>query len=339
MTGQPQTPNQFNTRADNAALALRQDLLKRGAEIPDSGAVEVDADGKPPAPLPPEGSYQRMAIEQQRAAQQQIGDQPPAGTTEQMVDGSQAPVLQPTGIPPQETPAEPAQELSPNAQQRIGDLINQLRQKDQDLQQALAAATGLEDLKVKFSTLEEQNNQMIQANLDTLDPETRMAVMQNAQLQEQVTAIEQRILGQVMPHVNSLQQENAHTAMVKLGEKYPAFDLQIHQPLVDSFRAKNPACSIEQAYRAIAEGDELVTRATAPATAVPPIVPPGSGSPRPRYVPEPTAQSDPEQELVEEAQTLKGLMASQDPADHRKGLRLADQNIARRLAHRLPGAQ
>ena len=102
--------SQFNQRADNAALALKEQLSKeRGVEIPER-KVEVGPDGQPPKPPPPEGSYARQAYDLARAAQaaqatqmmQQQGQQPPAGTQEQALDGSQAPPLPQQAPPPQD---------------------------------------------------------------------------------------------------------------------------------------------------------------------------------------------------------------------------------------------
>lgn len=341
MANEEKPQSQFNTRADNAALKLRQSLQQQGAQIPDTGTVEVGPDGKQPGPLPPEGSYIRQAIERQRAEraaqeqgqpsrEQQLGDQPPAGTSEQAIDGSQAPPL-PDGQPPQESPAEP----SPNAQRRIAELVAELRQKDQDLQQALVTSKEKEqsfaELEAKLISLQQQHEQMLQANLENLDPETRMAVMQDARIKEYIAMSERRIMDQIMPHLQGLQQQSVHQEMMQLSKKYPRFDIQIHGPLIDMFRGKNPHCTVEMAYRAVAADDELMIRDSAGATAVPPIVPPGSGPPTPRYMPEPTSQSDPEKELVEEAQMFKKLMASDNPEDHKRGQAGVLEHLKRRL--------
>jgi hypothetical protein len=269
---------------------------------------------------------------------QQVGDQPPAGTQEQAIDGSQAPPLTPAQ-PPQAQPEQPA--ASPNAERRIAGLVEDLRRKDQELQQALATSQQqgetLQQMQARLESLTQQHEQLIQSNLDHLDPETRLQVMQDARIQEIAANIENRIVSRLEPQIQNLDQKANHAEMLELSKTYPAFDLQIHGPLIEMFRGKNPACSIEQAYRAIAEDGELVTRAQASAAAVPPVVPPGNGAQaQPRYAPEPEP-SNPEQELVEEAQRFKTLMASQDPNDQRAGMRLADQHLANRLGHRLPG--
>ncbi len=340
--GEQNPQSQFNAQADKAALALRQGLQQQGHRVPDQAPVEVGPDGKPPAPPPPPGSYMSQIIEQHRQQNQQvsteamrepaIGDQPPAGTTEQAIDGSQAPRL-PEGPPPQDA----TESASPRAEKRIKDLVDNLRLREQESQQAVSQLkerdATLAEMKAKLDGLQNQHEQLLQANLDHLDPETRMQVMQDARLQEALAGMEQRIMGNILPHLHTLESRNAHSEMMGLGEKYPAFDIQIHGPLVDMFRGKNPACTIEQAYRAIAESDdELQTRASASAAVIPPVVPPGSGSMQNvRYAPEPQAQSNPEAELVEEAQRIRQLRESLDPKERAEGLRLADVHLRKRL--------
>jgi predicted metal-dependent enzyme (double-stranded beta helix superfamily) len=341
-----QEQSHFNERADNAASALKRDLSRnvnphtgRQAELPER-KVTVGPDGQPPKPLPPEGSYMRQAIEQQRRAQGQpspqqvLGDQPQAGTPDQMLDGSVAPPL--TSAQPQ---AQPEQQLSPNAQRRIQELTAQLRDLDRERQAALAEAKNKDEtvaqMRQRMEALEAQYNGMLQANLDHLDPEIRLQVMQDTRLNEAMDKFEKRMMGQLMPHLQSLQQKSIYQEMLALGETYPAFDVQIHGPLVDMFRGKNPNCTVDQAWRAIAEPEELVTRQQARVSAVPPITPPSNGSSQPRYMPEPT--SDPEAELVDEARRARDLMRSANPADHKAGLRAFDENIAKRLGGNLPG--
>lgn len=335
-----QPPSNFDARADNAALALRQGLKRQGREVPDSAPVEVGSDGKPPAPLPPQGSYARQALElQQRQAQQRqpIGDQPPAGTAEQAIDGSMAPRLDPQGSPPQRQTPET---LSPRAEQRIQELVGQLRQKDQELQTAIEmgkkATETASQFQVRLATLEQQHQQMLQQNLDNLDPETRMQVMQDARMSQMFAEFETRLMGKLSPQLQDLNAQSSRALMKELGEKYPAFDYQIHGPLIDMFRGKNPHCSVEQAFRAVAEPEELVTRTAARARAVPPIVPPGNGDlGAVRYAPRPESQPrHQEDELVEEARRVKELRASTDPAKQKEGMKLVDEHLKRRLGGR-----
>jgi hypothetical protein len=333
MTDRGEPQSQFTARADNAALKLRQSLQQQGRQVADNAPVLVDATGKPPAPPPPEGSYMSQIVQQQRAEDaQQLGDQPVAGTTEQMIDGSQAP---PLADGEEQTP-EPAQEqLSDNANRRIRELIAELKAKEAENSQLLdlgrKQGETLAQMQRRMEALQAQHEQLVQSNLDHLDPETRMEVMQDARLKEALAGMEQRIMGQLMPKLQKVEQNNVQAEMMRLGEDYPAFDIQIHGPLIDMFRGKNPHCSIEQAFRAIAEPNELISRAAASAAAVPPVVPPGNMGARPRYQPEPTQQSNPEEELVEEAQRIRKLRESTNPGEQKMGMDLVHEHLKRRL--------
>ena len=333
MTKPGVNPSSFNANADSAAQALRGNLIAQGRQMPKAAPVEVGPDGKPPAPPPPEGSYARMAMEQRQAEHaRQIGDQPVAGTPNQALDGSQAPPLAPVGQPPLQT--EPQD--SPRAQRRIQELVDQLRARDAEL--AAAREEGkrhgdtLAQTQQRMAQLEQQHQQMLQANLDNLDPETRMRVMQDARMREYFDQFEERILSKVQPQLQQIQTRDARREMESLSNKYPAFDLQIHGPLIDMFRAKNPACSIDQAYRAIAEPEELVTRQSANAVAVPPVLPPGSSTlASARFAPQPEPQSDPVAEAREESARMAKLRASNNPQEQKQGLAAVDDMLRRRV--------
>jgi hypothetical protein len=336
--GEQKTPSDFDARADNAARSLRGNLQRQGRQVSDSSPVLVDEDGKPPAPLPPQGSYARQALElQQREAQRQIGDQPVAGTAEQAMDGSPAPRLEPDSQPKQ-TPASDT--MSPRAEQRIQELVGQLRQRERELQEAIEtgkkATETASQFQKRLTDIEMQHAQMLQANLDNLDPETRLQVMQDARMAQRLDEFEARILGKIQPQLRQIESTAARTEMQALSDTYPAFDLQIHGHLIDMFRAKNPHCSIEQAFRAIADPDELVTRQTARAQAVPPIVPPGNGElAAARFAPgtgREKPQENPKDELVEESRRIADLRRSTDPSKQKEGLKLLDEHLARRLS-------
>jgi len=351
MTGQEEQQSQFNQRADNAALALKEQLSReRGVEIPER-KVEVGPDGQPPKPPPPEGSYARQAYDQARAAQaaqqaqavqmmQQPVQQPPAGTQEQVVGVAPAPVLPQQAQPPQDPEG---QELSLNAQQRFAKLTQDLREKDRELQGVLEQQrnnqTTLAETQASLQALTQQHQEMLQANLEGMDPETRMQVMQDARMQEHLANFEKRILAQLQPQIAGLQENVAHGELMKLAGKYPAFNIEVHGPLIDVFRERNKHASIEQAFKAVSEPQELVLRDAVPATAVPPVVAPRASmvNPQSRYIPEP--QSDPEQEMREEAAQIGKLMRSMDASDHKKGARLVEKNLIDRLGDTLPGAR
>lgn len=322
------TPSNFNERADGAAEALKQTM---GIE---STKVEVGPDGRPPPAPPPAGSYAAMIREQQKAEAEAkgnvLGDQPVSGTLDNMMDGSVAP---PTPPADQQTPSP--QSESPNVQRRFQELTQRLRVAEQEKQAAEQQAKNLSstntELSSRLQSIETQHQTLIQENLESLDPETRMAVMQDARMSELMAGVEKRLFDSIMPHVQGLEQANSQRAMMELASRYPSFDIQIHGPLIDMFRGKNPHCSIDQAFRAIAEEDELATRSQSSSAPIPPTVAPGGvGNGMPRYVPQP--ESSPEDEMIEDARRIAKLRGSDNPEEQKQGLRLADKNIRQRLS-------
>lgn len=173
---------------------------------------------------------------------------------------------------------------------------------------------------------------MLQANLDSLDPDTRGQIMMDARIAERFDMLERRILGRIQPQLQQLETADQRREMQALAEVYPAFDIQIHGPLIDMFRGKNPNCTIEQAYRAIAEADELVTRNAARAAAIPPVPPPGNGSlGNVRYAVQPEQTSDPAAEMRDETARMAKLRASSDPREQKQGLAAVDDLLRRKL--------
>lgn len=347
MTTPQGTQSTFTAQSDSAALALRGILQKNGADIEASSSVVVGPDGKPPAPPPPQGSYARMAMDAEAARRaedvigqppqaQQLGDQPVAGTPEQMVDGSQAPPLTPPGQAAPDTQASP---YSEGAQARIQDLVSQLRDKDQRLQQITtdheAGQRSAVEVQSQLDGLTSQYQTLIDGQLESLDPETRAQVMADARIREQMTQLESRLMQRISPAIEGIAENQRNTEMMQLGGKYPAFDVQIHGPLIEMYRAKNPNSSIEQAFLAstVDTPEERVTREAAQAHALPPVMPPGNGPAQPRYIAEPQGQpvQDPDAELRSDAVRFAELMRSDNPSDHKTGADLALKNIGERV--------
>lgn len=297
--------------------------------IPESNPVPVGANGQPAQELPQEAVYARMA-EQAVAAEEQrniIGDQPPAGTPDQAMDGSVAPPVAPADPTPQPESA------SPKAEARIRQLVDELRQKEQELQGLSESSKRAQDLEQKLRQLEEQHQQMMQANLDHLDPDERMRVLAEAQISQRFDQMQQRLLETIGPQLQALQSKQQRDEVQALSERYPSFDYEIHGKLIDTYRGKNPNSSIEQAWRAIATDDELLTRSQAQVSSVPPVLPPGSSDlSAARYAQEPEQPSNPQDELVDEAQRIAQLRRSSDPADQKKGMQMLHEHLKRRLS-------
>lgn len=341
---QPSKASQFNARSDRAALALRQNLLKRGAEIPESRAVEVTENGRPPAPMPPEGSYARQAIEMQRRQGQQR-QSPQELTEDDDIDmAPQDPQATLRSDPAAgSSPSAAAssgevQQLSPNAQRRISQLTEDLRRKDQELQQlaedAKHSKSSLGELEQKMAALQEQHKQLLEQSLAGMDPDTRAQVLLDGRLAEAIAQSERRLMDQVLPHLARLDRQSADAEMRRLAARYPGFAIDVHGPLIEAFRRQNPRCTVEQAFRAVAEPEELQLATQVRASAVPPIAPPGNGRVQSRWQPE--QKSNPEDELVEESRQLRKLMESTDPDDKSMRNRFVQQHLAKRLDRILP---
>lgn len=334
----------FQARADSAALALKGKLSETNRQLgrPEiqPRSVPVGPNGQPAPPLPPEGSYARTAIEQQRQAAQNRA-------TQQL----QAPEDLQTQQDQREQPRSPAQvnqqpqdqnQLSPNAQRRISELSQTLRQKDQELQQAIARSQKLEEsqaqTQARLQAIETRFNSVVNQNLDALDPETRQQVLNDAAIAESAAQIEQRVMQRVAPLVERVTSQAVEAELVAVASRYPAFSAEIHGPLIESFRSRNPNCTIEQAFRAVAEPEELAMGRQGRAPAVPPIAIPQSVNSAPRYVTPPAPpQTTPEQAIEADRQRAFQLARSTDPMDRRNAGRAMDTYIAGKLNGRLPG--
>jgi len=324
------TEEDFDQRADNAALELKKDissaLSKRfGKDIvlPET-KVEVGPDGRPPAALPPANSYIGMA--RQLAAEQQA----PAPSQELQqeappVQEAATETLQPQELDPQ---------VSDNAQNRIRGLVTDLRDKDQALQTLQAehstSASTIEEMRAKFEALEGSYRTMIEQNLESMEPEVRESVIRDARMQEAIAASESRMMSFFKPQFERIVEKEAQSELTTVASKYAGFDYEIHPVLIDEFRKRNPACSVEMAFKAVAD-PEALGRSALPAHPVPPVIQPGSGGTVPKGIPSHTAKSDPEAELVDESRRAAKLARSNNPDDYKKAIRLYEQNIAGRL--------
>ena len=246
------------------------------------------------------------------------------------------------GQPDQSPEPQADQQLTPNAQRRFGELTQTLRSKDQELQAAVARQRQTEEAALaaaaRAEAAEQRYNQMVQQNLDKLDPESRAAVLQEAQLQEGLANLERRLMGRIAPVLGTMQDQAAQADRGRLSQKYHGYNPQIHDPLIDVFREKNLNCSLEQAFRAIAEPEELSVRKERAST-VPPIANPAPGNGAPRYVPSPSQQTSPEQEIEQDRQRAYQLARSTKPLDRRHVGAAFDKLIRDKLGNGLPGSR
>lgn len=224
--------------------------------------------------------------------------------------------------------------LSENARRRFAELSNRLREREHDLEREREErdrqGSELRTLKEQLDALRGEHEQFISQSLEGLDPETRATVLMDARIRKLLSEQEQRLEAKFTPKIQGLQKRSVEADMLSLAQKYPGFDIVLHGPLVEMFRAKNPACSVEQAFLATSEPEERQPRSMR--AHVPPVVEPGSGPNAVRNVPQP--ERDPDERLVQDRDKAAELMRSRDPKDHRDGMRMFEKNIRERYAGR-----
>ncbi len=337
---QGQEQSEFNTRADNAGLAIKDQLGRQlsamtGQQVvlPPS-PVAVGNDGQPVGPLPPEGSYARDQLTQY---QQQAAQNAQLHAQVQQPGLPQAPVLN-EPPPPQQ---EPQEQISQRAQERIASLIEQLRTQGQEnqllQQQQTTSARTVEEVQAQLTASRQQMDGLLQEHMEHLEPEMRQQVLSDARLKQAVAESERRILGQVGPKLQDLQLRNDQLEKVRISGTYQGYDPTVHDDLIDHFRKGNPNCSIEQAFRAVATPEELSVSGVGRANAPPPTVPPGSGALSPRYLPTQAEQQDPLTEMRADANRAAELAASSDPNDQKLATALWHKNLSQRLGLDVPG--
>lgn len=319
----------FNEKADSAAERLKQGM---GLE---STKVEVNADGRQVKP-PPAGSYAAMALEKQakeaEAARAQLQDQQPVATPDQPAAPSPEAPPPPTGAP------TPQAELSPRANERIADLANARREAERKSQEAEARATAsereLEQLRQDKSRLEAERNRILQDQLEQMDPEQRTRVLAEGRTRELLAEAEQRIMSRIEKPVQELRASAREAELSKVAQRYPGFDYDVHKPLIDTFQSRNPACTVEQAFRAVADENELGTRPVRPGRQVPPVPAPRTTRGSQDYVPNQEPQKTEQETLADEVEEIRKLGTSSDPADKRKHRDLLNAHLDKRFAQR-----
>jgi len=326
----------FIEKADSAAERLKASM---GLE---PTKVEVNGDGRQVRPPPP-GSYAAMALERQRAAAEaeraQLQAEQAAAPTPVAEQGQpQAPspegTQQPAGQP------TPQPEYSPRANERIAELALARRDAERKAQEAEARAAAhereLEQLRQERSRLEAERNKILQDQLETMDPETRTRVLAEGKTRELLAETEQRIMSRIEKPVQELRASAREAELSKVAQKYPGFDYDVHKPLIDAFQQRNPACTVDQAFRAVAEEHELGTRPVQRGRQVPPVPAPRTTRGSQDYVPNQQPQKSEQEVLAEEVEEIRKLGSSTDPADKRRHRDLLNAHLDKRFAQRFP---
>jgi hypothetical protein len=202
-------------------------------------------------------------------------------------------------------------------------------------EEARKRATTEQELRDQLEAAQEQHRKMLEDNLDQLDPDARARVVADARFQELFEGMERRIEQRFGTAIQGLEIDRQQQQMQALAQKYAYFSIELHGPLIEMFREKNPSCSVEQAFRAVAQDGELALRDAALPMAAPPVVSPGGGgSQQQRYMPSP--EPDPVDQMREEARKAAELMRSNNHADRQQALRMFDKNLSDRLGDRIP---
>jgi hypothetical protein len=327
----------FIEKADSAAERLKADM---GLE---PTKVQVNADGRQVQPPPP-GSYAAMALERQRAqaeaerAAVQNGQQVEPSVPVAEPDHSQAP--SPEEPQQQKGQPTPQPEYSPRANERIAELANARREAERKQQEAEAKAAAnereLEQLRKDRQRLEAERNRILQDQLETMDPETRTRVLAEGRTRELLAETEDRIMSRIEKPVAELRAASREAELSRVAQKYPGFDYETHRPLIDMFQKQNPASTVEQAFRAVAEDNELGTRPVQRGRQVPPVPTPRTTRGSQDYVPNEQPKKSEDQVLAEEVEEIRKLGSSSDPVDKRRHRDLLDAHLSKRFAQRFP---
>lgn len=278
----------FNQQADSAAAQLKQEM---GLQ---QKLVEVDSNGNPAPPPPPPGSYAAQIREQRKEAEQT------EAVNEALTQVSNN--ADPVGSAPAEeerfTPSE-------NAQRRIQELLNRAKEAENREQMLRSEVTASQEELARLRSRNEAYQQAIVPEVeDSGDDGLRQA------LAAQKREFEERI----KPLAAKARQDD----LEKLARKYSGFNLAIHPDLIKMFQDRNPAATMEQAFRAVATDEELSLGTVKPAVVPPTVSPTGAAQPRSIPQPEPTPEEQQASELEQLQSKSRELANLRDPAAQRE---------------------
>jgi hypothetical protein len=162
----------------------------------------------------------------------------------------------------------------------------------------------------------------VNEQLDDLTPEDRALVMQDARVREMLAEHEKKVLQRVEGPLQEMREREFQRELVRLAQKYPGYNHDIHSEQVRGFMEKNQSTTPEQAFRAIAADDVLFIRPVSQATEErPQFIPPKGTAGTENYVPPP--KEDPDENLRKKTREVHKLARVTDPdaqREHRKAL-------------------
>lgn len=324
--------NDFNARADAAMRGMKANMGLPSTPVPDGSSSQGQA--------PPPGSYAEMLLKQRQA---QMAQETPSLGRNTVEMEEPVPQSDTGGVAPS---SQPVHEGSPDVGEdgksvpfekhpiygRFAEVSRERTQFKRQLEQ-LEQDRGKfssenEALKQRLAQLETQHQQLMTQHMDNLPPEDRAALVARMEVEQGLQRVEQRMNERFQPLVRSLDEERKHRELEGLARRYPAFDFDKHLPLIETFREVNPICSMEHAFRAVAEDHELLSNGQPARRVPPPVVVPG-GSTTSKMDAHPPQEKE-EQNLVDGARAVGALSRSQNPEDRAQTMDAAAASIASR---------
>lgn len=329
--------SQFNARADAAMRAMKAQMGLPETPVPD---------GQPQrAPVP--GSYAEQLQKQRQAQMEQ--SPPTIGRNTQPMEEPPHPsdngeLADPTQPAQQEGAQQRDENGVPFNQHPLYNRFAQVSRERTDYKRQLAELKAqrekdrqdAEAYRKRLEQMEAERQQLLQQQFETLPPEERAALLARNEVNQALQSVERRMEERFGKLFQSTMEERTHREYEALSRKYPAFDFDRHAPLIDTFREANPACSVEHAFRAIAEDGELGVNGRTVRRSPPPVTIPGvpaTAAEERGYDAPGSSQEKEEQRLIQGAQRLREI-ATAPGAEQHQVMEAAAQSIKDRMARK-----
>jgi hypothetical protein len=312
---------EFEDKADAAVRRLKDQM----------GLKHSPASDRQPSNEPPPGSYAAQLIAKQREEAQlrfSTGESETGEVAPPDPEGDDAGQVQEVG-----EDGKPVQFNKHPIYDRFKAVTAEARERKERIQKLEQdqAKRDLEyqKLQEQLQALQEQHSQVLQQNLEHLEPEQRTQVLLDARLRSMEQEIARRVDDRLRPALQMIRTQARGQEIEAVIHRYPRFDPDKHIELIEMVQAQNPGLTVEMAFKAVADPDELVTNGQSVVASPPPVVPPGrDGMGQPRYIRQTEDRGD---KLREGAQRVREIAASNDPRSRTGALRAAAQSIKDRL--------
>lgn len=308
-------------------------------------------DGSPPQARPVPGSYAAQIQEQRRAVlEAQAITQNELGRDTVSTDLNPAPPSGPGRVAPSEPQLQEQDGVGPDGrhvpfqQHPIYDRFAEVSRERTEFKRGLdaeraekeALARKLEAIEAEKLHLQQERDQFMEQNLESLAPEERHRFLVRQESQRLKSELREEIRREIVPHVQELARERRQREIERVAAKYPSYDAGRHQPLIDVFQEVNPGSTAEMAFKAIAESWELQPNGSPARGHVPPVVVPTPGGALAKFMPSSSSGDKEEQRLREQSMLLRAQAGSSNPEERAKAMSTATQNLAERLKGRMP---